>query len=60
VWDVESAAKAQLPCIALTCGGISRAELLDAGTDEVCETPADLLNSLDRSLLGRVLGETAE
>jgi hypothetical protein len=30
------------------------------GADEVCETPADLLNSLDRSLLGRVLGETAE
>ena len=55
VWDVEAAAKADLPCIALTCGGISRAELIDAGAAEVYQTPADLLDNLDGSLLGRVV-----
>jgi HAD superfamily hydrolase (TIGR01549 family) len=54
VWDVESAKKAGLPCIALTCGGISRAELLDAGAAEVFEDPADLLEGFAGSLLGRV------
>jgi phosphoglycolate phosphatase-like HAD superfamily hydrolase len=53
VWDIESAQKAGLPCIALTCGGISRAELLGAGADEVFEDPADLLSGFAGSLLGR-------
>ena len=59
VWDVEAAAKADLPCIALTCGGISRAELLDAGAAEVFETPAELLDNLEASLLGRVVRDRA-
>lgn len=54
VWDVRSARDAGLPCIALTCGGISRAELVDAGADEVYDDPADLLEHLDESLIGRV------
>ncbi len=54
VWDVRSARDAGLPCIALTCGGISRAELEDAGADEVYDDPADLLAHLDDSLIGRV------
>ena len=53
VWDIESAQKAGLPCIALTCGGISRAELLGAGADEVFEDTADLLSGFSGSLLGR-------
>lgn len=57
VWDVESARRAQLPCIALTCGGISRAELLEAGAAEVYDDPADLLDRFAESLLGRVSGE---
>jgi HAD superfamily hydrolase (TIGR01509 family) len=54
IWDVRSARDAGLPCIALTCGGISRAELEEAGADEVYDDPADLLVRLDDSLIGRV------
>ncbi|MGY1711845.1 HAD family hydrolase [Geodermatophilus sp. SYSU D00758] len=54
VWDVRAARDAGLPCIALTCGGIARAELVEAGADEVYADPADLLAHLDDSLLGRV------
>ncbi len=54
VWDVQAARDAGLPCIALTCGGISRAELLEAGADEVYDDPAGLLASLDDSLVGKV------
>jgi HAD superfamily hydrolase (TIGR01509 family) len=53
IWDVRAARDAGLPCIALTCGGISRAELEDAGADEVYHDPADLLAHLDDSLIGR-------
>ncbi|MGY1673658.1 HAD family hydrolase [Geodermatophilus sp. SYSU D00710] len=56
VWDVQSAQDAGLPCIALTCGGISRAELLEAGADEVYDDPADLLAHLDDSLVGKAAG----
>jgi HAD superfamily hydrolase (TIGR01509 family) len=55
VWDVRAARDAGLPCIALTCGGISRAELLEEGADEVYEDPADLLASLDDSLIGKLV-----
>jgi HAD superfamily hydrolase (TIGR01509 family) len=53
VWDVQAARGAGLPCIALTCGGISRAELLEAGADEVFDDPAALLAALDDSLVGK-------
>jgi HAD superfamily hydrolase (TIGR01509 family) len=53
VWDVRAARDAGLPCIALTCGGISRAELVEEGADEVYDDPADLLADLDDSLVGR-------
>ena len=54
VWDVRAARDAGLPCIALTCGGISRAELVEAGADEVYADPADLLAHLEDSLVGKV------
>jgi HAD superfamily hydrolase (TIGR01509 family) len=53
VWDVESARRAGLPCIGLTCGGISAQELRDAGAVEVYDDPADLLDHLDDSVIGR-------
>lgn len=56
VWDVKAAQKAGLPCVALTCGGISEAELRDAGAAEVYDDPADLLEHLDDSALGRAAG----
>lgn len=55
VWDVKAAQKAGLPCIALTCGGISAAELREAGAAEVYDDPADLLARFDDSLLGRIV-----
>ena len=54
IWDVRAARDAGLPCIALTCGGISRAELVEAGADEVYDDPADLLARLEDSLVGKV------
>jgi phosphoglycolate phosphatase-like HAD superfamily hydrolase len=54
VWDVEAARKADLPCIALRCGGISAQELTEAGADAVYADPADLLEHLDASPLGRI------
>ena len=47
VWDVQAAARAGLPCVALTCGGIAEAELLDAGAVAVHADPAALLEHLD-------------
>ncbi len=52
VWDVRACGKAGVPCIGLLSGGIGRAELLDAGTAEVYDGPAELLGALPRSLLG--------
>jgi HAD superfamily hydrolase (TIGR01509 family) len=51
IWDVAACAKLGLPCVALTCGGTSRAELADAGAVAVYEDPADLLAHLDDSPL---------
>ena len=57
VWDVEAAHKAGLACIGLTCGGISRKELEDAGAVAVYDDPADLLDHFDSSPLGGALDE---
>lgn len=43
-YDVESAARAGIGCIALLSGGFGRAELLDAGAAAVVESPADLID----------------
>lgn len=51
VWDIAAAKNARLPCLALTCGGISEIELRQAGASEVYDDPADLLAHLDGSLL---------
>lgn len=56
VWDVKAAEKAGVPCIGLTCGGISEAELREAGAAEVYADPADLLEKLDESILARLVG----
>jgi phosphoglycolate phosphatase-like HAD superfamily hydrolase len=53
VWDVQACQKAGLPCIALLTGGIGRDELREAGAVEIYEGPAELLDSLPDSLIGR-------
>jgi HAD superfamily hydrolase (TIGR01509 family) len=47
VWDVYAAAELNIPCIGLTCGGISAAELREAGAVAVYTDPADLDANLD-------------
>jgi HAD superfamily hydrolase (TIGR01509 family) len=53
VWDVVAADRAGLPCVAVTTGGISRADLLEAGAVAVYDDVAGILDHLDDSpLLG--------
>jgi HAD superfamily hydrolase (TIGR01509 family) len=52
VWDVEAAARLDIPCIGLTCGGSSAAELTEAGTIANYDNPAALLAALDDSAIG--------
>jgi HAD superfamily hydrolase (TIGR01509 family) len=51
VWDIRAAKNAGLSCIALMSGGISEAELRDAGAVEVYADPGDLLANLETSAL---------
>ncbi|MDR7254807.1 phosphoglycolate phosphatase [Nocardioides sp. BE266] len=46
VWDVEAAAAARVPCIALLTGGIPERTLREAGAVMVFETPRDLAETL--------------
>jgi HAD superfamily hydrolase (TIGR01509 family) len=55
VWDVKAAARAGVPCVAVLTGGISEAELREAGAVEVHADVADLLAHFDDSLLSRLL-----
>jgi len=54
VWDVEAARKAGLDCIAVLSGGISAAELTDAGAAAVYRDVAHLLDDLDDSAIGKL------
>jgi phosphoglycolate phosphatase len=58
VWDVESASRAGIPCVALLTGGYGRAELADAGAVGIEETPRTLAANLDAALarVARALG----
>lgn len=47
VWDVEAAARAGMACVGVTCGGLSAAELRDAGARQVFDGPEDLARHLD-------------
>src|SRR5688500_5250394 len=51
VWDVKAAARAGLRCVGVTSGGISRAELLEAGAVAVYDDVAALLDGLEDSPL---------
>jgi HAD superfamily hydrolase (TIGR01509 family) len=54
VWDVKAAAKLGIPCIGLTCGGTSAAELMEAGAIATYATPAELLGDLDASAIAKL------
>lgn len=49
VWDIEAAGRAGVRAIGVLSGGISRAELLDAGAVAVFDDPADLLEHVESS-----------
>ncbi|SCF27507.1 Haloacid dehalogenase superfamily, subfamily IA, variant 2 with 3rd motif like haloacid dehalogenase/haloacid dehalogenase superfamily, subfamily IA, variant 3 with third motif having DD or ED/haloacid dehalogenase superfamily, subfamily IA, variant 1 with third motif having Dx(3-4)D or Dx(3-4)E [Micromonospora viridifaciens] len=51
VWDVAAAGKLDIPCIGLTCGGTSRAELAGAGAAAVYDDPGALLDALGESAI---------
>jgi phosphoglycolate phosphatase len=50
VWDVESAARAGIPCVGLLTGGYSEAELQEAGAVAVHDTPRTLAAALPQVL----------
>ncbi|CAN5766224.1 MAG: HAD family hydrolase [Actinomycetota bacterium] len=56
-WDVAAARRADLGCVGVRSGGISAAELEEAGALAVYEDPADLLEHLDDSPLGQLLAQ---
>jgi HAD superfamily hydrolase (TIGR01509 family) len=51
VWDVEAARRAGVPCVCVLSGGISAAELSDAGAIAIYEDVAHLLEDYDDSPL---------
>jgi HAD superfamily hydrolase (TIGR01549 family) len=51
-WDIESAARADLSCIALLTGGYSERELSDAGADAVFASLVELREHLDETAIG--------
>jgi HAD superfamily hydrolase (TIGR01509 family) len=51
VWDVRACQQIGVPCIAVLTGGIGRHELCEAGAVAVYESPAELLEQLDQSLI---------
>ena len=51
VWDVQAAARIDVPCIGVTCGGTSAEELTRAGAVAVYDNPADLLARWDEAQL---------
>jgi HAD superfamily hydrolase (TIGR01509 family) len=55
VWDVRAASACGIPCVALTCGGISAAELVEAGAVAVYRDPEALVAARDDSPVGRLL-----
>lgn len=57
-WDITAAQRVGLGCVGVRSGGISTAELEEAGALAVYEDPADLLGQLDASPLGRLLAES--
>lgn len=60
VWDCEAAKRAGVPSIAVQSGGVSRAELLEAGASAVFEDPGDLLAKVDSTLIGELARKVSD
>ena len=57
VWDVEACQRAGVPCLGLRRGGISRAELVDAGAVAVFADPTELLRATAARLAEALPGQ---
>ncbi|GAY17842.1 HAD family hydrolase [Mycobacterium sp. shizuoka-1] len=56
VWDVEASARAGVACIAVLSGGLSRAELENAGAAAVFDGTRQLCDQLDSSAIAALAG----
>ena len=54
VWDGLAARQLDVPFVAVTCGGTSATDLREAGAIEIWRDPAELLDGLADSAVGRV------
>lgn len=54
-WDIEAAARLDIPTVCVLTGGSTREQLLDAGASAVYEDVADLLAHLDESPVGKLI-----
>jgi len=57
VWDVQSCARAGVPCVGVLTGGISAGELTDAGAVAVYRSVAELHDRLEDSPLAQLWAE---
>jgi HAD superfamily hydrolase (TIGR01509 family) len=55
VWDVQAAARAEVPCVCVLTGGIDERELRDAGAIEIYQNVEELRDRLDESAIGKLL-----
>jgi HAD superfamily hydrolase (TIGR01509 family) len=51
VWDMRAGSRAGVRCVGVLCGGIPRADLVEAGAQAIYDDPAHLLASLADSPL---------
>ncbi|MGI5347534.1 HAD family hydrolase [Streptomyces sp. CA-250714] len=58
VWDMRAASRAGVTALGVLSGGIPRADLTEAGAQEIYAGPADLLTRLDESAFARMERET--
>ncbi|MGY1439320.1 HAD family hydrolase [Streptomyces reniochalinae] len=58
VWDMHAASRAGVTALGVLSGGIPRADLEEAGAQEIYEGPADLLTQLEESAYARLERET--
>ncbi|MBT2366086.1 HAD family hydrolase [Streptomyces sp. ISL-10] len=58
VWDMRAARRAGVLCVGLLCGGIPRADLIEAGADAVHDHPADLLAALHTGPFAEIVRRT--
>ena len=57
IWDAEACSRAEVTCIGVLSGGVSRGELEDAGAAEVFDNAEELLEHLEESAIGRLASD---